>query len=108
MRAHWKYEMQDGSTGEVTTFPVDIVVAEKVTKTLLTQGASFEFMAVAVHNSLKRRAKKEGGAIVGFQEWLEDLAELSDRGELEVTEEDLSPFGDSDSTPGQPPSGSVF
>jgi hypothetical protein len=104
MRAHWKYEMVDGTKGEVTTLPVDIVIAEKVTKSFLSQGVGFQFMTVAVHSALKRQAKAEGTAIVGYDEWIENLVELSDVDSLKVKDEDLAPFGDSETTPSREPS----
>jgi len=91
MRQTWKYEMEDGTKGRVTTVPVDIVMAEKATKTLVSQGVGFQFMTTAVHNALMREARKSGGILKPYNEWLESLVSMEDAN-LEAAEEDLSPF----------------
>jgi hypothetical protein len=104
MRAYWKYEMVNGEGGNVTSLPIDIVVAEKTTKTFLSQGVGFEFMTVAVHSALKRAAKRDGGEFPDYDAWMEDLAVLEDRDPTEVKDEDMPPFGDSETSPSLPPS----
>lgn len=107
MRAYWKYEMVNGESGNVTSLPIDIVAAEKATKTFLSQGVGFGFMTVAVHSALKRAAKRDGAEFPVYEDWLEDLATLEDREPTEVKDEDMPPFGVSETSPSLPPSESA-